>query len=112
MDKHICSLVLGSKWLEVGSTNFMKIKQSTPIYSAIERISLNVAASYGVHWTMIERCSESQTILYSGKIVTALLIRTTLLFTYKMKQEDVNEFLGEEIVSAIDYYFDFCKLKK
>jgi hypothetical protein len=29
-----------------------------------------------------------------------------------MREEDVNGFLGEEIVSAIDYYFDFCKLKK
>jgi hypothetical protein len=112
MDKHICTLIASSKWLEVGSINFMKIKQSTPIYSMIEIISLNVALSMGVNWTIIHKSNEHQTMLYSGKIVTALLIQSKLLYTYKMKVEDVNGFLGKEIVSAIEYYYEYCKLKK
>ena len=112
MDKHICAMIKSSKWLEVGSLNFMKIKQSTPIYSMIERIYLNVAASMGVHWTMIEKANERQTMLYSGKIVIALLIRSKMLYTYKMELVDVNDFLGDEIVSSIEYYYDYCKLKK
>ena len=90
----------------------MKIKQSTPIYSMVERITLNVAASMGVHWGMINKANERQTMLYSGKIITALLIQSKLLYTYKIKVEDVNGFLGKEIVSAIEYYYEYCKLKK
>lgn len=112
MDKHICALVKSSKWLEVGSLNFMKIKQSTPIYSMIERITLNVAASMGVHWLTIDKANERQTMLYSGKIIIALLIKSKLLYTYKMKVEEVNDFLGDEIVSSIEYYYDYCKAKK
>jgi hypothetical protein len=112
MDKHICAMIKSSKWLEVGSLNFMKIKQSTPIYSMIERITLNVASTTGVHWAIINRAKERQTMLYSAKIITALIIKSKLLYTYKMNVEDVNEFLGDEIVSAIEYYYDYCKLKK
>jgi hypothetical protein len=112
MDKHICALIKSSYWLEVGSINFMKIKQSTPIYSMIERITLNVSASMGVHWTMVHKSTERQTMLYSGKIIIGLLIKSKLQYTYKMKVEEVNEFLGREIVSAIEYYYEYCKLKK
>lgn len=112
MDKHICSLIERSKWLEVGAINFMKIKQSTPIHVAVERIYLNVAASHGTNWINVERANQNQTSLYAAKIVTALLIRSVLLYTYKMKDYEVNVFLGNEIVNAIDYYFANNKSKK
>lgn len=112
MDKHICSLVFKSKWFEVGSTNFMKIKRSTPIYSMIERVYLNVSASYGVHWTDLHKATDRQTMLFSGKIVANILIRSNLLYIYQMKQEDVNGYIGNEMVEAIDYYFNYCNTKK
>jgi hypothetical protein len=112
MDNHTASMVIKSKWLEIGATSFMKIKRSTPIYSMIERIYLNVAASYGVHWSQLNKATDRQTILYSGKIVASLLIRSNLLYIYDMDEDDVNEFLGQEIVNAIDYYFKYCEAKK
>jgi hypothetical protein len=112
MDKQICSLVEQSRWLELDAINFMKIKRSTPIYSMIEMISLNVAASHRTTWIIIHRSNLYQTSLYSARIVTALLIRSVLLSTYQMKEYEVNDFFDDEIVLAIQYYFDYTKLKK
>lgn len=112
MDKYICELVQKSKWLELDSIIFMKIKQSTPIHSMIERISLNVAASFGASWIAINHANQNQIHLYSARVITALLIRSMLLSTYKMKEYEANYFFEDEIVSAIEYYFDYIKFKK
>lgn len=112
MDRHICSLIENSNWLDIGSISFMKIKASTPIHKAIELITINVAASYQTSWLTINRANEYQTLLYSAKIITALLIRSIMLSTYGMKEYEVNNFLGSEIVASIEYYFDYIKFKK
>ncbi len=112
MDKHICSLVSQSKWMEIGSTNFMKIKQSTRLHKAVELITLNVAASYDTNWLVINRANKHQTMLYSAKLVTALLIRSIFISIYGMKEYEVNNYLGKDIVASMEYYFEYIKAKK
>lgn len=107
MNQMIVNLVQQSHWLEQGATDFMKFHSKTFTYTIIERIYLNVAASYRVHWQQIEKASEYETELYVGKIVTYLLIMSTLKSLKKMKPHEINILMGKDFQNTLEEYFEY-----
>jgi hypothetical protein len=112
MNQYIVEMVQKSNWLKPHALDFLCIRESTPIHSVLEKIWLNVAASYGVKWQQIENATENETKLYSARIITMLLTISTLTTINKMKDYEVNILIGSENQYLIEDYFDYLKGKK
>jgi hypothetical protein len=111
IDKHLVSMVQSSEWLTIGSTDFMNIKRSLPLHTAIERIWLNVALSYNISWQEVMRTRRNTRIL-SARIITLLLTNSILKSYYEMKDHEINHLLGVDNFKLLDDYFEYIKGKK
>lgn len=113
MTKYTIDLVRDSHWLEPDSLDFLDLKESTPMYLTLERIWLNVAASYGLKWQDVENARESEMKRYGVKIITILLTMRTLKVVHKYDENEINLFLGLDNLSLIEEYFEYVdKMKK
>lgn len=102
----IVSLVQQSHWLEERALDFLKFHTRTPNHVIIESIFLNVAGSYRVNWQQIEKASEYETELYVGKIITYLLIMSSLKSLKKMKPHEINILMGKDFQNTLEEYFE------
>ena len=112
MNNQIVEIVLKSDWLGQNALNFMNISKSTPIHKIIEGIYINVSASFGYKWQQIEHANEFETKQYAARIITMLLIISTLSSISEMKSYEVNILIGFENQELIEQYFEYIKFKK
>jgi hypothetical protein len=112
MNHYIVNGVQNSKWLDVDSLDFLDLTEKTKLHKVFEAICLNVAASYGVKWQDVQHATENQTNLFIVRIITYLLISSTLRSLYKMSQNEVDVFIRIQNADLIDEYFDYIKSKK
>lgn len=112
MNNQVVEIVLKSQWLEQNATNFMNISLSTPTYLVVERIWINVSASFGIKWQQVEHANEFETKAYAARIITMLLIISTLSSKLQMKNYEINILIGKENQDLIDEYFEYIKFKK
>jgi hypothetical protein len=104
--------VQNSQWMEVKALDFLKLNEFTKLHKCFESICLNVAASYGVKWQDVQHATENQTNLYVIRIITYLLISSTLRSIYNMSQNEVDVFIRNENAELLDEYFAYLKTKK
>lgn len=112
MNQYIVDIVKSSKWLEPNACDFMEINDKTQTHKALERIWLNVSASFGVKWQQIENATENETKLYAARIITMLLIKSILHSYLKMTFNEINLIIGIENQDLLEEYYDFTKRKK
>jgi hypothetical protein len=112
MNQFIVDIVKNSRWLEPHACDFMEITDRTQTHKALERIWLNVAASFGVKWQQIENATENETKLYAARIITMLLIKSILHSYLKMTFNEINLIIGVENQDILEEYYDYIKRKK
>jgi hypothetical protein len=104
-------MVQESHWMSFESCDFMKINEKTKLHVCLERIWINIAASFGVKWQQIEHATENETKLFSAKIITLLLIISKLKSIYNMTQNEIDVMIGRANAELIDEYFSYLKEK-
>ncbi len=112
MNQYIVEIVKTSKWLDPNASDFMLINDKTQVYKALERIWINVAASFGVKWQQIENATENETKLYAARIITTLLIKSVLHANLRMTYNDINLLIGIENQDLLEEYYAYSKAKK
>lgn len=112
MNQYIVDIVKNSRWLEPNACDFMNIDEKTHTHRALERIWLNVAASFGVKWQQIENATENETKLYAARIIAMLLIKSILHANLKMTFNDINILIGVENQDVLEEYYEYIKRKK
>jgi hypothetical protein len=112
MNQYIVEIVKTSKWLDPNACDFMLINDKTQVYKALERIWINVAASFGVKWQQIENATENETKLYAARIITMLLIKSVLHANLRMTYNDINLLIGIENQDLLEEYYAYSKAKK
>ena len=112
MNQYIVEIVKSSSWLDPNACDFMEITDKTQTHKALERIWLNVSASFGVKWQQIEHATENETKLYAARIITMLLIKSILHAHLKMTYNDINLLIGVENQDILEEYYAYTKAKK
>jgi len=111
MNRYILEMVQESHWMSFESCDFMKINEKTKLHVCLERLWINIAASFGVKWQQIEHATENETKLFSAKIITLLLIISKLKSIYNMTQNEIDVMIGRANAELIDEYFSYLKEK-
>lgn len=111
MNRYILEMVQESHWMNFDSCDFMKINAKTKLHVCLERIWLNISASFGVKWQQIEHATENETRLFSAKIITLLLIISKLKSIYNMTQNEIDVMIGRTNAELIEEYFSYLKEK-
>lgn len=112
MNQYILDIVKNSSWLEINACDFMKINDKTMVHVALERIWLNVSASFGVKWQQIEHATQNETKLYAARIICMLLIKSVLHANLKLTYNDINLIIGVDNQDLLEEYYDYLKGKK
>ena len=112
MNHYILMNVQNSNWMDVNALNFLNLDEYTKLHKSFEGICLNVAASYGVKWQDVQHATENQTNLYVIRIITYLLISSTLRSVYNFSQNEIDVFIRNENAELLDEYFAYLKAKK
>lgn len=111
MTSYIFNNVKNSKWMQMGATDWMLFRTHMSPHKAIEKIWLNVAASFGVSWQIVAKASITQPHIYIARVITILLTFNVLKVYCKMKENDISVLLGKDNMDILINYYANLEVK-